>query len=96
MIAGYYRLRLQSPPETNYKKGGRFQGCEGGEGIIAHILTTSDLKKESRGVNYKGQRVIGQGRKPLITSPQEYQILIDSMEKGCGLVTAIHQINKYR
>jgi hypothetical protein len=49
-----------------------------------------------RGVNYKGQRVMGQGRKPLITSPQEYQILIDSMEKGYDLVTAMHQINEYR
>jgi hypothetical protein len=50
----------------------------------------------SRGVNYKGQRVMGQGRKPLITSPHEYQILIDSMEKGYGLVTTMHQINEYR
>jgi hypothetical protein len=27
---------------------------------------------------------------------QEYQILIDSMEQGYGLVTAMHQINEYR
>jgi hypothetical protein len=47
MIAGYYRLRLQSPPETTYKRGDRFQGWrgEGEEGVIAHILTTFDLKK---------------------------------------------------
>jgi hypothetical protein len=111
MIAGYYRLRLQSPPETPYKRGGRFQGWEGGDGVMAHIVMTFDLKREdkkqvikvlinvtewaSRGVNYKGQRVMGQGRKRLITPPQEYQILIDSMEKGYSLVTAMHQINEY-
>jgi hypothetical protein len=50
----------------------------------------------SRGVNYKGQRVMGQGRKPLITSPQEYQILINSIEKGYVLVDAMYQINEYR
>jgi hypothetical protein len=38
----------------------------------------------------------GKGRKPIVTSPQEYQILIDSMEQGLGLVTAVHQINEYR
>jgi hypothetical protein len=112
MIDGYYRLRLQSPPETTYKRGDRFQGWEGEDGVIDHTMKTFDLKREdkkqikkvlinvtewaSRGVNYKGQRVMGQGRKPLVTSPQEYQILIDSMEKGYGLVTAMHQINEYR
>jgi transposase len=50
----------------------------------------------SRGILYEGQRTKGQGRKPLINSPQEYQILIDSMEQGYGLVTAMHQINEYR
>jgi hypothetical protein len=38
----------------------------------------------------------GQGRKPIINSPQEYQILIDSMEQGYGLVTAMYKINEYR
>jgi hypothetical protein len=32
----------------------------------------------------------------MIYSPQEYQILIDSVEKGYGLVTAMHNINEYR
>jgi hypothetical protein len=32
----------------------------------------------------------------MIYLPQEYQILIDSVEKGYGLVTAMHQINEYR
>jgi hypothetical protein len=50
----------------------------------------------SKGILYKGQRIKGQGRKPLIISPQEYQIRIDSMEKGYGLVTAMFQINEYR
>jgi hypothetical protein len=49
-----------------------------------------------RGILYKGQRIKGQGRKPLISSPQVYQIMIDSMEQGYGLVTAMYQINKYR
>jgi hypothetical protein len=50
----------------------------------------------SRGITYKGQMFKGKGRKPIVTSPQEYQILIDSMEQGLGLVTAVHQINEYR
>jgi hypothetical protein len=48
----------------------------------------------SRGVLYKGLRLKDQGRKPMIYSPQEYQILIDSMESGYGLITAIKQINE--
>jgi hypothetical protein len=48
-----------------------------------------------RGILYKGQRIKGQGRKPLISSPQEYHILIDSMEQGYGPVTAMYQINEY-
>jgi hypothetical protein len=31
----------------------------------------------------------------MIYSPQKYQILIDSVEKGYGMVTAMHQINEY-
>jgi hypothetical protein len=50
----------------------------------------------SRNITYKEQIVTGTGCKPMIYSPQEYQILIDSVEKGYGLVTAMHQINKYR
>jgi hypothetical protein len=48
MFSGYYRLMLQSPPETTYKKGDRFHGWEGEDGVIAHILTTFDLKKEDK------------------------------------------------
>jgi hypothetical protein len=50
----------------------------------------------SMGVLYKILRLKGQGRKPMIYSPQEYQILIDSMESGYGLITAMHQINEHR
>jgi hypothetical protein len=50
----------------------------------------------SRGITYKGQRFRGQGRKPIVTSPQEYQIVIDLMEQGMGLVTVMHQINEFR
>jgi hypothetical protein len=44
----------------------------------------------------KWQIATGTGRKPMIYSPQEYQILIDLVEKGYGLVTVMHQINEYR
>jgi hypothetical protein len=50
----------------------------------------------SRGVLYKGLWLKGQDRKPMIYSPQEYQIFIDSMESGYGLVTTMHQTNEYR
>jgi hypothetical protein len=32
----------------------------------------------------------------MIYSPQEYEILIDSMESGYGLITTMHQINEHR
>jgi hypothetical protein len=61
MIIAFYRLHLNSPPETSYNTEERFQGWYGNDGV-----------------------------------PQEYQILIDSMESGYGLVTDMHQINEYR
>jgi hypothetical protein len=64
-------------------------------GRIRRVLVTI-REFATRGILYKGQRIKGQGRKPLISSPQEYQILIDSMEQGYGLVTAMYQINEYR
>jgi hypothetical protein len=39
---------LQSPPETTYRKGDMFQGWEGEDGVIAHIMTTFDLKQEDK------------------------------------------------
>jgi hypothetical protein len=48
-----------------------------------------------RGCTYIVKRFLGAGRKPLVTSPQEYQILIDSVEKGYELVRATRQINEY-
>jgi hypothetical protein len=48
MVASHYRLMLQNPPETTYRKGGRFQGWEGGEGEITHIVMAFDLKKEDK------------------------------------------------
>jgi hypothetical protein len=63
--------------------------------IIKRVLVTIH-EFARRGVLYKGQRMKVQGRKPLITSPQEYQIIIDSMEQEYGRVTAIYQINEYR
>jgi hypothetical protein len=42
---------------------------------------------------YKGLRIKGQGRNPMICSPQDYQILIDSMESENGLMTAMKKRN---
>jgi hypothetical protein len=69
-----------------------------GKGYKKRIKTVLVTIRElaSKGILYKGQRIKGKGRKPHINSPQEYQILIDSMEQGYGLVTAIFQINEYR
>jgi hypothetical protein len=112
MIAGYYRLILNNPPEKGYMARDRFLGWEGDDGVINHIqhhfvldqgsrtkirrIVHSIKEYSNRGCNYRGQRLLGAGRKPLVTSPQEYQILIDSVEKGYGLVTATRQINEYR
>jgi hypothetical protein len=47
-------------------------------------------------IKYLGLKAKAKSQKPMICSPQEYQILIDSMESGYGLVTTMHQINEYR
>jgi hypothetical protein len=114
MVTYYYRITLGSPAEKICRKGGRFQGWDGEDGVIEHLIehfimenTTRDRNRikrvlvticefARRGILYKGHRMEGQGRKPLINSPQEYQIIIDSMEQGYGLVTAMYQINEYR
>jgi hypothetical protein len=112
MISGYFRLVLHSPPEISLKCNIGFQRWEGKAGIILHIaehfglevkgrqrvrrVLRSITEYSERGITYKGQIATGTGRKPMIYSLQEYQILIDSVEKGYGLVTAMHQINEYR
>jgi hypothetical protein len=103
-----------SPSEKSYRRGDKFQGWDGQEGVIKHLIEHFNLdhskrdKKRiktvlatirefaSKGILYKGQRIKEQGRKPLINSPQEYQIIMDSMEQGYRLVTAMFQINEYR
>jgi hypothetical protein len=111
MSAGYHRLVLNNPPEKGYRAHDKFSGWEGDDGVINHIqqhfgldqgkrtksrrIVHSIKEYSNRGCTYRGQRIMGAGRQPLVTSPQEYQILIDSIEKGYGLVTATHQINKY-
>jgi hypothetical protein len=47
MIAGYYRLRLRSPSETTYRKGDRFQGWDGNDGVITNIMTTLCLEGDN-------------------------------------------------
>jgi hypothetical protein len=112
MIAGYYRLALNNPPEKGYRAHDTLPGWEGDDGVIDHIqqhfgfdhgkrtqnrrIVHSIKDYSNRGCTYRGQRIMGAERKPLVTSPQEYQILIDSVEKEYGLVTAAHQINEYR
>jgi hypothetical protein len=77
----------------------------GGDGVIQHIAEHFGLEVKERQrvrrvlrsiTEYSERGATVAGRKPMIYSPQEYQILIDSAEKGYGLVTVIHQINEYR
>jgi hypothetical protein len=112
MIAGYYRLVLNNPPEKGFMAHDKFPGWEGDDGVINHIQQHFGLDQGKRtkirrivhsikeysniGCTYRGQMILGAGRKPLITSLQEYQILIDYVEKGYGLEKATHQINEYR
>jgi hypothetical protein len=112
MISGYFCLVLHSPPETALKCKTGFHGWERKHGVIQHIAEHFGLEVKERhrvrrvlqgiteyserGITYKWQIATGTGRKPMIYSPQEYQILIDLVEKGYGLVTVMHQINEYR
>jgi hypothetical protein len=114
MVTYYYRKNLVSPSEKSYRRGDKFQGWDGKEGVIKHLIDHFNLKHSkgdkkrikivlvtirefaSKGILYKGQIIKGQGRKPHINSPQEYHIIIDLMEQGYGLVTAMFQINEYR
>jgi hypothetical protein len=50
----------------------------------------------NKGINYQCRIIKGQGQTPLVTAPQEYQILIDTVEKGLDLITAMYHINEYR
>jgi hypothetical protein len=103
------RLVLHIPPEISLKCNTGFHGWEGKNGVIQHIaehfglevkerqrigrVMQSITEYSKRGITYKGKIATGTGRKPMMYSPQEYQILIDSLEKGYGLVTTMHQIN---
>jgi hypothetical protein len=108
MVMYYYHKNLGSPSEKSYRRGGKFQGWDGQEGVIKHLIEHFKKDKKriktvlvtireltSKVILYKGQRIKGKGRTPLINSPQAYQIIIDSMENWCGLVTAMFQINEY-
>jgi hypothetical protein len=86
MIAGYYRLVLNNPPEKVYMARDRFLGWEGDEGLINHIqqdfgfdqgsrtkirrIVHSIKEYSNRVCTYRWQRILGAGHKPLITSPQ--------------------------
>jgi hypothetical protein len=70
-------------------------GLEVKERQIVRRVLRSIAEYSKRRITYKGQIATGTGRKPMVYSPQEYQILIDSVEKGYGLVTVMHQINEY-
>jgi hypothetical protein len=97
IIAECYRLVLNNPPEKGYRAHDKFPGWEGDDGLINHIqqhfgldqrrrtkikrIVHSIKEYSNRGCTYRGQRIIGDGRNPLVTSQQEYQILIDYVEK---------------
>jgi hypothetical protein len=101
-----------SPPETSLKNRNGFRGWDGKDGVIQHIVEHFGLAVKERqivrrvlrsiaayserGITYKGQIATGTGHTPIIYLPQEYQILIDSVEKGYDLVTAMYQIDEYR
>jgi hypothetical protein len=102
---------LHSPPETSLKCKTGFHGWEGKYGVIQRIAeyfvlevkerqivrrVLQSIYYSERGIIYKGQIATGTERKPMIYSPQEYQILIDSVDKGYGLVTTMHHLNEYR
>jgi hypothetical protein len=38
MVPYYYRIKLGSPAEKKYRKGGRFQGWDGEEGVIENLI----------------------------------------------------------
>jgi hypothetical protein len=89
MVTYYYRIKLGSSVQKVYRKGGRFQGWDGEDGVIENLIehfimenTTRDRNRikrvlvtirefARRGILYKGQRMNGQGQKPLINSRQE-------------------------
>jgi hypothetical protein len=44
----------------------------------------------------RGERLKGQGAKPLIKSPYEHHILVDVVEKGKGAQMALLLLNEFR
>jgi hypothetical protein len=48
MIAGYYRLILNNPPEKGYMARDRFLGWEGDDGVINHIQHHFGLDQGSK------------------------------------------------
>jgi hypothetical protein len=48
IIAGYYRLVLNNPPEKGYRAHDKFPGWEGDDGVINHIQQYFGLDQGSR------------------------------------------------
>jgi hypothetical protein len=103
MIAGYFRQTLNMPSKSKWggHAGTISQICrvfnlpEGANERVKRVLEYS-VSYEARGQVYKGERLNGQGLKPIISSPYEYQIVIGVVEKGKGAAMALLLLNKYR
>jgi hypothetical protein len=50
---------------------------------------------EARGKVHRGKRLKGQGAKPIINSPYEYQILVNVVEKGKDTQMALLLLNEF-
>jgi hypothetical protein len=72
-----------------------FNFPEGANERVKRVLEYS-VSYEARGQVYKGERLKGQGSNPIISSPYEYQIVIDVVEKGKGAAMALLLLNEYR
>jgi hypothetical protein len=103
MIAGYYHQVMGAPAKKHwYEKDGMikhishvFKLPEWANEREKHVLDYL-LLYEVRGQVYKGERLKGQGAKPLINSHCEYQIIVDVIEKGKGKQMALLLLNEYR
>jgi hypothetical protein len=103
MIAGYFRQTLNMPSKRKWggHAGTISQICrvfnlpEGVNERVKWVLEYS-VSYEARGQVYKGERLKGKGSKPIISSPYEYQIVIDVVEKGKGAAMALLLLNEYR
>jgi hypothetical protein len=51
MVTYYYQIKLGSPAEKIYRKGGRFQGWEREDGVIEHLIEHFIMENNTRYIN---------------------------------------------